>query len=84
MPTRSDRVKAAIATCDFWYTRLNYDIRTLSERIEEMWFDVEHHLDLMEQAEQKQAEEEASQHLESIIRSIVRIQAEMRALKIRA
>lgn len=84
MPTRTDQVKAAIAACDFWYMHQNYDIRTLNERIEQLWRDVEFHLNLMEEAETREEEDRMSHHLEEIIQITLRIQQELRSVHIRA
>lgn len=79
MLAQTDRVKAAIALCDEWYAAMDYDIRTLTERIEALWLEVEHLLSLMEEAERENNKEAATRYLDRVIYYIVRIQSEVKA-----
>ena len=76
MPTKSDRVKSAIADCDLWYLSRDRNIRTLTERIEAMWFEIEHHVAQMEQAERARDHEAVSDNLNRILNYLTRIQTE--------
>ncbi len=76
MPTKTDRVKSAIADCDLWYLTRNRNIRTLTERIEAMWFEVEHHVAQMEQAERERNHEAVANNFDRILRYVTRIRAE--------
>ena len=76
MQTKSDRAKAALALCYTRYASTNRDIRTLTERIDALWYEAEHHLGLMKQAE-RDGDAQAVQHcLERVIYFVTRIQAE--------
>lgn len=76
MLTQSDRVKSAIADCDLWYLTRDRNIRTLTERIEAMWFEVEHHVAQMEQAERARDHSAVADNLDRILRYLTRIHAE--------
>jgi hypothetical protein len=80
MQAQSDRVKAAIALCDEWYATMDYDIRTMTERIDALWLEVEHLLSLMEQAEWENDREATANALERVIYYVTRIQGQVKAL----
>lgn len=79
MQARSECVKAAIARCGMWYEARDCNIRTLTERIEALWLEVEHLLCLMEQAERENDREAAANTLKRVIHHVARIQGEVAA-----
>lgn len=81
MQTKSDRVKIALVLCYQWYERMDRNIRTLSERIDAMWHEVDHFVGLMEQAELEDDAETATFCLERVIHFVTRIQAEAHATR---
>lgn len=81
MLTKSDRVKSALALCHAWYAKMDHNIRTLSERIDAMWHEVDYHVDLMEQAELEDDAETATACLERVIHFLMRIEAEANAAR---
>ena len=45
MTTKADRVKAALDQCYTWYEKLDCNIRTLSERIDALWHEVDYYVE---------------------------------------
>ena len=82
METKSYRVKAALSLCYAWYAATNDNIRALTERIDALWLEVDHYVNLMEQAEQEDNRETAGACLERVIYFVTRIQAETHALRV--
>ncbi len=74
MQTKTARVRAAIADCEVWYAMRERNIRTLTERINALWIEVEHHICRMELAEEMGMEANADLHLEHILRKLAHIQ----------
>ena len=81
MTTKADRVKAALDQCYAWYEKLDCKIRTLSERIDALWHEVDYYVEELEQAEREGNEEAAGICLDRVIYFVLRIQQEADAVR---
>ncbi len=73
MLTKTQRVRAAIAACDDCYRAVGGNMRTATERIEELWFEIDDQVDAMERAEAQHDGEAVSKHLSAVVSRLARI-----------
>lgn len=77
MLTNTQRVKAAIAACDDSYRAIGGDLRTVTERVEELWFEIDDHLETMAVAEIDQNPTIMTYNLAAIVKKLARIKEMM-------
>lgn len=75
--TKTARVRSVIAECNNGYRALGLNIFTASERVEELWFEIEDLLDGMERAEAARDSETVHDTLCAIYHKLNRIQAQL-------
>ncbi len=72
--TKTQRVRQTIADCNDKYLKTNRNIFTASERVEELWFEIEDLLSKMERAEALRDRDEVCEYLSDIYFKLGRIE----------
>jgi predicted nucleic acid-binding Zn-ribbon protein len=73
--TKTQRVRKTIAECNDKYRATNRDIFTATERIEELWFEIEDLLEQMERAEALRERETVCECLSDVYHKLGRIES---------
>jgi hypothetical protein len=77
MGTKASRVRAVISGYEECYRSLGKTMRNPSERVEELWFEIDDHLDAMEAAEEQKEERSVKLHIEAILALLAKIKSEL-------
>lgn len=77
MLTKADRVRAAIEVCDSLFDAIGKDMRTSSERIEELWFEIDDQITALEEAERRRDDLGVREHLTSMLNLVSKIKDEI-------
>jgi hypothetical protein len=77
MQTRAERLRQVIAACEVSVAAMGRDLRTPTERVEELWFDMEDQMAALEAAEESGDKEALRRHLLIMLELTERIEREM-------
>jgi hypothetical protein len=77
MQTRAERLRQVIAACEVSVAAMGRDLRTPTERVEQLWFDMEDQMAALEAAEESGDSEALRRHLLIMLELTERIEREM-------
>ena len=77
MRTRSERLRDVIAACEQCVQAMGKDLRTPTERVEQLWFAMDDQVEALEQAEALGDEDALRQHLLIMLELTERIEREL-------
>ena len=81
MQTKTSQVRVALRECLAWYDAAREDIRQVSERAEELWFQMDDLVCALQEAENR-ADAQAVEHLvHALLRCALAIEAEVHFLR---
>jgi hypothetical protein len=83
MQTKTGQVHAALRECEGWYAAEGEEIRLLSERTEELWFQVDDLVRALQEAESRENAPAAARLVHALLCCALAIEAEVHYLRTR-
>jgi hypothetical protein len=77
MRTRAERLRDVIAACEQCVQAMGKDLRTPTERVEQLWFAMDDQVEAIEQAEANGDDDALRQHLLIMLELTERIEREL-------
>lgn len=77
MQTRAEQLRQVINACEQSVAAMGRDLRTPTERVEQLWFAMDDQMNAMEEAEERGDKEAFRQHLLAMLELTDRIEDEI-------
>jgi hypothetical protein len=84
MDSKTRQVRAELVKCEAWYANMGEDIRLLTERTEELWFQIDDLVCVLQEAEVRGDSAEVKRCMQTLIRCSLALQTEVQGIRLKS